>query len=109
MKKLKHKLETAFIQTKEIPYYLHAIMIHQGYADSGHYYAFIYDRKSKTWWRFNDHTVTKESEEVVFSESYGGGQPKTAYCLIYINEYVAQQLNKKSLLELYSSGIDIDQ
>lgn len=26
------------------PYHLHAIIVHDGGADSGHYYAFIYDR-----------------------------------------------------------------
>jgi len=46
--------------------------MHDGYADSGHYYAYIYDRAGKVWYRFNDHTVVKESEEVVFSEAYGG-------------------------------------
>jgi ubiquitin carboxyl-terminal hydrolase 25 len=39
------------------PYYLHAIMNHEGIADSGHYYSFIYDRKAKIWYKFNDHKV----------------------------------------------------
>ena len=38
------KLYTKFIGKMEIPYQLHAILIHDGTAESGHYYAFIYDR-----------------------------------------------------------------
>jgi ubiquitin carboxyl-terminal hydrolase 25/28 len=40
-------------------------MIHDGAADHGHYYSFIYDRANQAWWRFNDHTVSLESEEIV--------------------------------------------
>jgi ubiquitin carboxyl-terminal hydrolase 25/28 len=54
------------------PYHLHAIIIHNGKANDGHYYSFIYDRAAKLWYRFNDHTVSKEAEDIVFSEAYGG-------------------------------------
>jgi ubiquitin carboxyl-terminal hydrolase 25 len=74
---------------------LHAVIIHEGYADSGHYYAFIYDRATCQWYRFNDHIVSPESEEVVFSEAYGGqNSSKNAYCLLYINKKVADDLSK---------------
>jgi uncharacterized UBP type Zn finger protein len=29
---------------REVPYDLHAIIIHDGSANSGHYYAYIYDK-----------------------------------------------------------------
>ena len=73
MKNLNCQLENSFVNCKkEYPYYLHSILIHEGYAETGHYYAFIYDRAEKIWYRFNDHTVTKEQEGVVFSEAFGG-------------------------------------
>ena len=50
-------MENAFLVYREHSYNLHAIVIHDGFAQSGHYYCFIYDRASKNWWRFNDHTV----------------------------------------------------
>jgi ubiquitin carboxyl-terminal hydrolase 25/28 len=79
-------------------------LVHDGYADSGHYYAFIYDRCTKNWWRFNDHTVSIESEEVVFEESYGGSMSnKTAYCMIYIDQSVASELEKHPLIH-FSTG-----
>ena len=45
----------------------------------------------KNWYKFNDHTVTLETEEVVLKESYGGkDSSKSAYSLIYINEFIAK-------------------
>lgn len=55
LKKLTSQLDSAFIQQKKCPYYLHSIVVHDGMqAESGHYYSFIYDRAGKSWWRFND-------------------------------------------------------
>eukprot|EP00347_Sterkiella_histriomuscorum_P010153 403377401 len=103
---LSTQLKIAYDQSKEAPYYLHAIMIHQGFADSGHYYSYIYDRKNHSWWKFNDHSVSQESEQVVLEEAYGGqNQSKTAYSLIYINEKIAAQLEKVSIIDLYK-GIE---
>jgi ubiquitin C-terminal hydrolase len=50
-------------------YNLHAILVHTGDGDQGHYYAFIYDRKCQKWYRFNDYKITEEDESVVFNES----------------------------------------
>ena len=51
--------------------------------------------------------VTSETEEVVFAEAYGGqNSQKTAYCLLYINEKIANQLNKISISDL-CSGKDL--
>jgi len=39
--------------------------VHEGNAESGHYYAFIFDRASEKWFRFNDFRVTEETWENV--------------------------------------------
>ena len=80
-----------------MPYYLHAILIHDGTAESGHYYSFIFDRKQNLWWRFSDVNVSLEVEDVVFSEAFGGqaASTKTAYSLIYINEYCKNAMEQK--------------
>ena len=65
-------MQTAFADYCNIPYYLHCILMHEGTAESGHYYSFIYDRKQEAWWRFSDVNVSLEIEEVVFREAYGG-------------------------------------
>lgn len=81
------ELDTAFIQQKECPYHLHAIIVHDGEeAVSGHYFSFIHDRASELWWRFNDHSVSQETEEVVMQEAIGGNGQKCAYSLIYVRQ-----------------------
>jgi hypothetical protein len=47
---LESRIENAFADYCKIPYYLHAILMHDGRADSGHYYSFIFDRKLNCWW-----------------------------------------------------------
>lgn len=74
---------------------LHAILIHEGDAELGHYYAFIFDRKEKQWYRFNDYKVTKENEGKVFDESFGGkGLKSCAYGLLYIHEETAHLMEE---------------
>lgn len=78
---------------KQYPHYLHAILVHQGDADIGHYYAFIYDRKTCKWYRFNDYKVLEVSEASVLEESFGGNSQKTsAYGLIYVNQEIEKSL-----------------
>lgn len=91
------EVKSAFRDYCNIPYYLHAILIHDGTAESGHYYSFIYDRKQDVWWRFSDVNVSIEVEEVVFRESFGGqtASLKTAYSLIYINEFCKKSIEDK--------------
>ena len=66
--------------------------MHEGSSDYGHYYSFIFDRKAKKWFRFNDYRVTEEVEEVVFREAFGSADSKNkqcAYSLIYVNQEIA--------------------
>ena len=83
------EVDSAFKDYTNICYHLHAILIHDGTAQSGHYYSFIFDRKEETWWRFSDVNVSKVEEEVVFQEAFGGqkNSSKVAYSIIYVNEY----------------------
>jgi ubiquitin carboxyl-terminal hydrolase 25/28 len=86
-------VENAYRDYCKQPYYLHAILVHDGSAESGHYYSFIFDQKQKRWWRFNDHSVSMELEEVVMREAIGGQQDsnKAAYMLIYANQFVVSK------------------
>jgi ubiquitin carboxyl-terminal hydrolase 25/28 len=45
---------------RSTPYYLYSILIHEGSADSGHYYSYTYDIQSKTWRKYNDINITEE-------------------------------------------------
>ena len=70
--KLKENIDKQFRTVNKTPYYLHAIVIHDGVADSGHYYVYIYDRKTMLWHKFNDFYSTIVAEEDVLSEAFGG-------------------------------------
>ena len=48
---------------------IHSILIHEGAANSGHYYAFIFNNNK--WYKFNDIYVSEVSEEKVLRDSYG--------------------------------------
>jgi ubiquitin C-terminal hydrolase len=72
---------------------LHAIIIHDGVANSGHYYAYVYDRVQKIWWKLNDHDVSVAEEEALMEEAFG--QPnsyKSACNLIYVNDHILKNL-----------------
>ena len=89
--------KTAFADYCNMPYHLHAILMHDGTAESGHYYSFIYDLKQQVWWRFSDVNVSIEIDEIVFREAFGGqaASTKTAYSLIYMNEFCKNAVEQK--------------
>uniref|UniRef100_A0A8C3H325 ubiquitinyl hydrolase 1 n=1 Tax=Corvus moneduloides TaxID=1196302 RepID=A0A8C3H325_CORMO len=71
---------------QQVPYRLHAVLVHEGQANAGHYWAFIYDQPRKRWLKYNDIWVTESSWEELERESFGGLRSASAYCLMYINE-----------------------
>ena len=66
-------------------YQLHAVMVHEGSIDSGHYWAYVLDHKRKVWLKFNDNTVNEASWEELAKESMGGHSNTSAYSLVYID------------------------
>ena len=46
-------------------------MIHEGAADSGHYYAYIFNPIKNKWYKFNDIHVSEVNEDKVFKDAYG--------------------------------------
>lgn len=62
------------------PYLLQSILIHEGQADSGHYYSYSFD--GIVWRKYNDSNVTEEAEEQVLKEAKGLNMA-SAYCLVY--------------------------
>jgi hypothetical protein len=80
-----------------MPYHLHSICVHDGNANSGHYYTLIYDRFQKKWRKFNDIRVTEYTEEDVFKEAEGGHSWMTAYWLVYVQEGIAKELETTNI------------
>uniref|UniRef100_A0A1A8NWS4 Ubiquitin carboxyl-terminal hydrolase 25 n=2 Tax=Nothobranchius TaxID=28779 RepID=A0A1A8NWS4_9TELE len=70
----------------QVPYRLHAVLVHEGQANAGHYWAYIYDPHQCCWMKYNDISVTKSSWEELVRDSFGGYRNASAYCLMYIND-----------------------
>lgn len=75
--------------TLQVPYRLHAVLVHEGQANAGHYWAFIYDQPRRRWLKYNDISVTESSWEELERESFGGLRNASAYCLMYISDQVS--------------------
>ena len=87
-------IQEPYEEKKERPYHLHAVLIHDGIAEQGHYYSYVYDRFLKHWWKFDDHRVSKVSEAQVEREARGGFNEKSACNLFYISETIADSMNQ---------------
>ncbi|NWT82895.1 UBP28 hydrolase, partial [Lanius ludovicianus] len=74
---------------QQVPYRLHAVLVHEGQANAGHYWAFIYHQPQKRWLKYNDIWVTESSWEELERESFGGLRNASAYCLMYIREQMS--------------------
>ncbi|XP_043849089.1 ubiquitin carboxyl-terminal hydrolase 25 isoform X6 [Dromiciops gliroides] len=71
---------------KQVPYRLHAVLVHEGQANAGHYWAYIFDHHQEKWMKYNDISVTKSTWEELERDSFGGYRNASAYCLMYIND-----------------------
>lgn len=60
--------------------------IHEGTAESGHYYSYIKDHKQGVWRQYNDHKVKIVEDEQVFEDANCGESVKAAYYIIYISQ-----------------------
>lgn len=68
---------------------MHAIICHDGLAENGHFYTFVYDRQQKVWFKLDDHKASMVDESVVFEESFGNPKGyKSAFLVFYINKHI---------------------
>ena len=90
IKKIESQIELMYSEENLLKheYQLHAVMVHEGSIDSGHYWAYVLDHKRKVWLKFNDNTVNEASWEELAKESMGGHSNTSAYSLVYIGTYV---------------------
>ncbi|NXJ69642.1 UBP28 hydrolase, partial [Rostratula benghalensis] len=77
---------------QQVPYRLHAVLVHEGQANAGHYWAFVYHQPRKSWLKYNDISVTESSWEELERDSFGGLRNASAYCLMYISDSVSRSL-----------------
>mmetsp|Transcript_21701 Transcript_21701/g.20808 ORF Transcript_21701/g.20808 Transcript_21701/m.20808 type:complete len:113 (+) Transcript_21701:1482-1820(+) len=93
IKELNEQIAIAYKHMNKTPYYLHAIIVHDGNAQSGHYFAFIFDWFQKKWRKYNDIRITEVSEEEVFTNSNGVFGHSTGYWVVYVDESIQKELS----------------
>ena len=71
-----------YLQEGEYVYEIYAILIHNGGAFGGHYFAYIKHGDNK-WSDFNDSRVSEITFDEIAKTFGGDGQPNTAYMLLY--------------------------
>ncbi|XP_054481245.1 ubiquitin carboxyl-terminal hydrolase 28 [Anoplopoma fimbria] len=86
--KLTQMLEGMYADNRlcQAPYRLHAVLVHEGQASAGHYWAYIYDHANQRWMKYNDVSITESSWEELERDSFGGMTNASAYCLMYIDD-----------------------
>jgi ubiquitin carboxyl-terminal hydrolase 25/28 len=66
-------------------YRLHAVLVHEGQAASGHYWAYVYSTTRNEWLKFNDVAVDVVSWDDIVKDGVGGYHNTSAYCIMYVN------------------------
>ena len=71
---------------KQRGYRLHAVMVHEGDAQQGHYWAYVHLAGEKRGWlKFNDNTVSQTTWEELSKEAVGGRLSTSAYSCVYVD------------------------
>ena len=72
-------------RNNDCKYTLFSVIIHQGTAHSGHYFAYIFDDSKKAWFKCNDMRITEVDQATVMKDAYGGDERSkcSAYMLFY--------------------------
>eukprot|EP01094_Clydonella_sp_ATCC50884_P022183 TRINITY_DN5050_c0_g1_i4.p1 TRINITY_DN5050_c0_g1~~TRINITY_DN5050_c0_g1_i4.p1 ORF type:complete len:927 (+),score=215.52 TRINITY_DN5050_c0_g1_i4:370-3150(+) len=87
---IEQQVDHMFDDMRDISYRLHAVLVHDGTALGGHYWAFVYDVVKQVWFKHNDTTVQQVEEELMWEESTGGHGNTSAYCLIYVDTNLSE-------------------
>ncbi|KAJ1919201.1 ubiquitin-specific protease ubp2 [Mycoemilia scoparia] len=66
----------------ETIYTLHAVFIHQGEADWGHYWCYIRDHRNNRWIQFNDANISIVSDIEVYKDTSGSNA--NTYGVVYV-------------------------
>mmetsp|Transcript_41792 Transcript_41792/g.65276 ORF Transcript_41792/g.65276 Transcript_41792/m.65276 type:complete len:479 (-) Transcript_41792:69-1505(-) len=80
---LHEQTDAKFAHLSEEAYTLFAVLVHDGMAGSGHYWAYILNENGDGWAKYSDTEVTTVHEEEVWQRSVGGQNNASAYCLMY--------------------------
>ena len=96
----------SFIHNPDAIYHLHAVCVHSGETNSGHYYAFVRPTTNSQWFKFNDQVVNFASDFEATDANFGTPprgirnsfspgafyRSSNAYMLIYVREGEASRI-----------------
>jgi len=91
LKDVNSEIAGKYAQLNKLPYELHAVLVHDGGAGSGHYWVYLRDQAAGGWRKFSDTRIDQVPEEEVWHQSVGGTGAASAYCLFYTRADEAQQ------------------
>ena len=80
------------------PYQLHAILLHQGQSNVGHYCIFVWNSYAQTWFYISDDSFKQVTWDSISQAAFGGVESNSAHCLIYIDTLEVHSLLGKSIL-----------
>lgn len=86
-------------------YKLRGAVVHMGQADSGHYYSYIQDMKSKKWFEFNDTYVSEFDEEEIPEECFGGEESWGSSFMNFRSTYIK---TRNAYLLFYERATDYE-
>lgn len=89
---LENQISKGYDSLNASKYHLHSMIIHDGNAESGHYFNYIKDHASNKWVRFSDIQVKTVEEAEVMKDSFGGSGWRSAYWVVYINDSIYKKL-----------------
>uniref|UniRef100_A0A4W6E1Z0 Ubiquitin specific peptidase 28 n=1 Tax=Lates calcarifer TaxID=8187 RepID=A0A4W6E1Z0_LATCA len=81
------------------------LLVHEGQASAGHYWAYIYDHANQRWMKYNDISITESSWEELERDSFGGMTNASAYCLMYIDDRLPHLITGTSTYILINSAV----
>ncbi|KAF6001946.1 hypothetical protein F1559_002010 [Cyanidiococcus yangmingshanensis] len=83
MARLKDEMMVTYASLVSERYRLHAVLVHEGAPETGHYFVFIRAAQEPVWYEFNDQLVRRVPWEHVHAVGRGGNGTASAYALIY--------------------------
>ena len=80
IKDIDHKIESMYDEDtlKRLEYQLHAVMVHEGGVDSGHYWAYVKDHKKQVKRKFAE-IMHPFSFDILQNLEYGKIRPQLRY------------------------------
>lgn len=98
MQQTRELIAEQFADSRYLAYRLYAVFMHQGTAEFGHYYIYIFDFTANVWRKYNDNEITEvhDPAEVLGRPTNSSGasssNPPTPYFVVYVNDALKERL-----------------